>query len=89
LLGCARNGSMSGVLIESTHKLPRGSLVDFEFKLNGSAVRGQGEVVRHTTLERERVDGMGLRIISFADDSLETYQRFLANRRLVDGRDQL
>ena len=74
-----RNGSSSGVLVETDQRFPTGSRVDFEFTLPAieKPVAGRGEIARHTLDGRDPVTGMGLHFLSFAADSRSTYEEFL------------
>lgn len=74
-----RNGSATGVLLETEQTIPTGTRVDFELTLPAvdRPVVGRGEVARHTHEGREPFTGMGLRFLSFADDSRSSYEAFL------------
>ena len=83
LLALTHNISENGLLIVGVPDLPLGAMLTFELSLPGmsSPIRGEAEVVRHTDPTREKVDGIGARIISFAGDGHEQLQAFLARRR--------
>ncbi|HVS01579.1 MAG TPA: PilZ domain-containing protein [Thermoanaerobaculia bacterium] len=72
------NVSTTGMLLTGD-VVPVGSRVGFEFTLGRdlTAVRGEGEVVRHTTPGREQTRGMGVRFLGFERDGLQRLQRFL------------
>jgi hypothetical protein len=75
----SENLSETGMLVHSSANYPLGARVSFEFHLGGDMVpiRGDGEVVRHTTGGREAVRGIGIRFVSFERDGLARLQRFL------------
>lgn len=79
VLGVIRNTSATGLLMETDQMLRRGTEVAFELTLPGGRlpVRGRAEVVRHTTLEKEKVRGLGMRILSFNGGSGEEYSAFI------------
>jgi CheY-like chemotaxis protein len=74
------NLSMSGMLLRGGEPYPLGTRIGFEMELGHerSPVRGEAEVVRHTTPGREQVrGGMGVRYFYFEKDGLLRLQRFL------------
>ena len=79
VLGVIRNTSATGLLMETDQMLRQGTEVAFELTIPGGRfpVRGRAEVVRHTTLEKERVRGLGMRILSFSGTSGEEYNAFI------------
>lgn len=79
VLGLVRNTSASGLLVESEHLYRVGADLGFEITLPAGErpVRGGAEVVRHTRPERERVRGMGLRILGFAENGGDTFNAYL------------
>ena len=74
-----RNGSLTGVLLETDRLIPIGTRVEFEFTLPAVArpIVGCGEVTRHTLEGRDPVRGMGLRFLSFVGDSRRAFEEFL------------
>ncbi|MCU0292961.1 MAG: PilZ domain-containing protein [Thermoanaerobaculaceae bacterium] len=79
LLALTHNISENGLLLAGVPGLPIGATLSFELSLPGVAapIRGEAEVVRHTDPTREKVDGIGARIISFVGDGHERLQAFL------------
>jgi CheY-like chemotaxis protein len=80
----SENLSQTGMLVRGGDPYPLGTRVAFEFDLglDRSPVRGEAEVVRHTTPGREDVrGGMGLRFFYFEKDGLVRLQRFLESLR--------
>jgi len=61
------NISSTGMLVEGLTELEVGTTCGFEIGLlaPGGAVRGDAEVVRHTSVRRELVRGVALRFVSF------------------------
>ena len=70
------------MLLATERRLPRGTRVDFELTLPtvDRPVTGQAEITRLTIPGRERVQGMGMRFLSFAGDSQEVYEEYLRDR---------
>ncbi len=83
LLALTHNISENGLLLVGARDIPIGARLSFELSLSGlsSAIRGEAEVVRHTDPAREKVDGVGARIISFADDGHERMRAYLRGQR--------
>lgn len=79
LLALTHNISENGLLIVGVPNLPLGAKLTFELSLPGTAspIRGEAEVVRHTDPTREKVEGIGARIISFAGDGHQRLQAYL------------
>lgn len=79
VMGVIRNTSATGLLMETDQMLRRGTEVSFELTLPGGRVpvRGRAQVVRHATPEKERVRGLGMRILSFNGNSGEEYNAFI------------
>jgi CheY-like chemotaxis protein len=76
----SENLSHTGMLLRGGEPYPLGTRIAFEFHLgtDRSPVRGEAEVVRHTTPGREEVrGGMGVRFFYFEKDGLVRLQRFL------------
>jgi DNA-binding NarL/FixJ family response regulator len=73
------NLSETGMLVRTGEVYPLGSRLSFEFHLGGDRlpIRGEGEVVRHTTPGREPVRGIGIRFVTFERDGLLRLQRNL------------
>lgn len=77
-----RNGSSSGLLVETERRIPTGTKVDFELSLPAmdQPVVGRAEVTRQTRAEREAIHGFGMRFLSFAGDSRSSYEAYLSAR---------
>ncbi len=77
-----RNGSKSGVLVETDRRIPTGTEVDFELTLPAveNPIVGRAEITRQTRTEREAIHGVGMRFLSFAGDSRPSYETFLSAR---------
>ncbi|HEV8631272.1 MAG TPA: PilZ domain-containing protein [Thermoanaerobaculia bacterium] len=77
------NLSETGMLVRTGEVYPLGSKMSFEFHLGADRmpIRGEGEVVRHTTPGRENVRGMGIRFITLERDGLLRVQRFLREKK--------
>ena len=78
----SENLSETGMLVRTGETYPVGSRMSFEFQLAGDylPIRGEGVVVRETTMGREQVRGIGIRFVSFEKDGLTRLQRFLRSR---------
>jgi uncharacterized protein (TIGR02266 family) len=78
----SENFSETGMLVRTGETYPKGSRLSFEFQLAGDylPIRGEGVVVRETTMGREQVRGIGIRFVSFEKDGLARLQRFLRAR---------
>ena len=76
-----RNSSVSGALLETDQRPPKGNRVYFRFDMPEAdrPVVGIGEVVRHTS-DREKVGGVGIRFLSFAGSSKTIYESYLASQ---------
>lgn len=63
--------STSGMLVVTRRRYPIGTTVGFELLLpaGGGSVSGLAEVARHTEQGQDRVEGIGLRFVSFRGDS--------------------
>ena len=72
--------SMSGMLIRTSEEFPIGSEVNLEFSLTEEQepISCQAEVVRYTQPDLEQVRGMGVRFLSFAEDSRERMEEFFS-----------
>jgi hypothetical protein len=66
LLTLTENVSSSGMLVRGGREFPIGARVSFELLLPGglAAITGEAEVVRHTLVGVERLDGIGLAFVS-------------------------
>lgn len=73
------NVSVSGMLVRGGREFPVGSQLHFELVLPDSArlIRGRALVVRHSSLAREGVEGIALRIVTFEGDGAERLRDFL------------
>ncbi len=73
------NISDSGMLIETDRRYEKGTRINISFHLEDDdrPITGVAEVVRHTQVGRDSVDGIGLRFLSFAGDSQRRFQAFL------------
>jgi len=79
VLGVVRNTSATGLLVETDTLLRRGTEVGFELTLPGShqPVRGRAQVVRHASFDKEHLQGVGMKILSFNGSCGEEYSTFL------------
>ncbi len=82
LLCPTRDLSRSGLLAITDSRIPVGSSVQFALDLPDGSMRvhGVAEVVRHASESRDRVDGLGLRFVSFATAGEHRLATFLDNR---------
>ena len=73
------NVSVSGMLVRGGREFPVGSQLHFELVLPDSVrlIRGHALVVRHSSLAREGVEGIALRIVTFEGDGAERLRDFL------------
>ncbi|MEW6367230.1 MAG: PilZ domain-containing protein [Acidobacteriota bacterium] len=73
------NISRSGMLLESTARPPIGAPIVFELPLPGMTgpLTGEGWVVRHTTAEREKLNGIGVAFISLSHGGRHVLARFI------------
>lgn len=76
------NISETGMLIETDRRFEKGTRIHVSFHLEDDErpIVGVAEVVRLTNEERDPVQGIGLRFLSFAGDSQRRFQAYL--RRL-------
>ncbi len=81
------NVSATGMLVRSNVGYPPGTRLGFEFLLLGDsrAVKGEAEVVRHTTIGREAVRGVGCRFISFEEDGEKRFRDHLNRQNAAEG----
>lgn len=79
VMGVIRNTSATGLLMETDQLLRRGTEVSFELTLPGgqTPVRGRAQVVRHAKPDKEKVHGLGMRILSFNGSCGEEYKAFI------------
>jgi len=73
------NLSTSGMLVVTRRRYPIGTTVGFELLLpaGGGSVSGLAEVARHTEPGQDRVEGIGLRFLSFRGASSSRVERAL------------
>lgn len=73
------NVSVTGMLVRGGREFPVGSQLHFELVLPDSArlIRGHAVVVRHSSLAREGIEGIALRIVTFDSDGAERLRDFL------------
>ncbi len=73
------NLSMSGMLVKTRHRPQLGSTVVFKIDLSDpiGTIFGRGELVRHATPEQGKVDGLGVKFLSFASDGAQKLQDYL------------
>jgi hypothetical protein len=71
--------SISGMLVSTPRLAPVGSQAAFTLTLPGEpeTVCGMAEVARHTEPGADRVQGMGLKFVSFRNDGQECLRRYL------------
>lgn len=79
LLSLTENLSVSGMVVQCGREVPLGSRVSFAISLPGrdESVSGVGEVIRRTNRNREPVEGVALRIVTFEADGQERLRAFL------------
>ena len=82
LLTLTENVSTSGLLVRGGREFPVGAKVNFELMLPGALapIEGEAEVVRHTQVGVERLDGIGVAFLSFAGDGEKRLTAFLQRR---------
>ena len=82
LLTLTDNVSSSGMLVRGGREFPVGAKVSFELMLPGglAVIDGEAEVVRHTLVGAERLDGIGLAFLSFAGGAEQRLTAFLERR---------
>jgi len=70
VFGQTANLSISGMLVQTPTMLGPGQRVVFEILIEDreGAVIGDAEIVRHASLDREGLDGVGVRFLGFRDD---------------------
>lgn len=82
LLALTHNVSETGFLVGCSQDLPIGARLSFELSLPGQEpICGEAEVVRHTDPERERVAGVGARILEFVGDGQARMRTYLRGKR--------
>jgi hypothetical protein len=79
LLSLTENLSVSGMVVQCGREVPLGSRVSFAINLPGrdESVSGVGEVIRRTSRNREPVEGVALRIVTFEADGQDRLRAFL------------
>jgi hypothetical protein len=82
LLTLTENVSAAGMLVRGGREFPVGARVTFELMLPGSLaqIAGEAEVVRHSQVGVERIDGIGVAFLSFVDDGEQRLASFLQRR---------
>jgi CheY-like chemotaxis protein len=75
------NVSSTGMLVETSRRPPRGERLNFEFMLGHRPVAGVAEVMRYATQERDGIQGLGLRFVSFTTDSRPRFEKHLEDIR--------
>jgi hypothetical protein len=67
------------MVVQCGREVPVGSRVSFAISLPGrdESVAGVGEVVRRTSRNREPVEGVAMRIVTFEGDGLDRLRAFL------------
>lgn len=80
--GTTENVSTSGMLVRGCRSFPVGTLLAFQLTLpsEGRPVGGEVRVARDLGLAKEALDGLGVKFISFTDDSQQRLVAFLAGR---------
>ena len=76
------NLSTSGMFVKTRHRPQLGSTVVFRIHLleEGGTVFGRGEIVRHSSPTREKLDGVAIHFLSFASDGAQRLQDYLEDR---------
>ncbi len=76
------NVSETGALLTGFRTLPLGTRFQFVLVLPGIdlPIRGSAEVVRRAEVDREKVDGFGVRYLNLAGDSQQTLAGFIENQ---------
>lgn len=82
LLTLTDNVSASGMLVRGGREFPVGAKVSFELMLPGGmeAIHGEADVIRHTLVGVERLDGIGLAFVTLAGDGEQRLSAFLERR---------
>lgn len=82
LLTLTENVSASGMLVRGGREFPVGARVAFELMLpdTHAPIGGDAEVVRHSLVGVERVDGIGLAFVGFERDGQQRLSVFLQHR---------
>jgi CheY-like chemotaxis protein len=78
-MGQTVNISRTGMLLVTEQQYPLGTNLSFEFHVDddGRPIRGQAEVVRHTTPDRESSSGIGIRFTDLDRDSEQRLYQYL------------
>jgi len=76
------NLSLSGMLVRGSQHLTPGTEVDFELMLPGQSlpIKGRATVVRHSTRQRETIEGFGARFFALQGDDHARLESFLSRR---------
>ncbi len=82
LLTLTENVSAMGMLVRGGREFPVGARVTFELMLPGAlaTIVGEAEVVRHSQVGVERVDGIGAAFLTLAGDGEQRLAVFLQGR---------
>ena len=74
------NISSTGMLVQTERRYELGTQIHFEFTLptDSRPIGGMAEIVRHTTIGREQVGGIGVRFLSFRGDSQRRFEAYLS-----------
>jgi hypothetical protein len=80
--GTTENLSSSGMLVQCPGRLPVGSTIQFEISLPGqpAPIRGSARVVRTADPEREGVEGVGARFLSFLETDGDRFRNLLSDQ---------
>lgn len=80
--GTTENLSSSGMLVSFPGQLPIGSTIRFEISLPGqpAPIRGSARVVRTADPEREAVEGIGVRFLSFLESDGARFRDLLSDQ---------
>jgi CheY-like chemotaxis protein len=73
------NVSVTGMLVRTPQAFPEGTALRFEITLPNDVapLRGEGVVVRQADYLRERVHGVGVRLMSFDEKGQRRYQSYI------------
>jgi len=76
------NISQTGALLTGFRSLPFGTRFEFSMTLpeDDVSIRGQAEVVRRTDLDREGLEGIGIRYVNLTEGGREKLNGFIENQ---------
>jgi hypothetical protein len=76
------NLSISGMFIRTRHRPQIGSTAAFKIHLadGGGTVTGRGEIIRHSSPEKEGIDGVAIRFLNFGGNDALKLRGYLKNR---------